>query len=376
MAVIVIRNAATAATPSAFYTPPDPLPAGEPGTIIRSEPLTDNVPEGAAAWRVMYLSTDENGEPIAVTGSVIAPAGESTEPRPVIAWTHGTAGIFPECGLSHTANPFQAAPDVPLMVEQGFVVTLTDYPGLSTPGVHPYMVGPVAAHAALDSVRAAQQLEVDAGDRVVVWGASQGGNSSLWTAQLAETYAPELTLLGAAASAPAIDLATLWGTFLDSQFGGVLMGYILYAWDNHYPDANLDEIIKPEQRETFERMVHLCLTTPAAFFTLGSDNILTPNEYLISSPLETEPWRTILEENAPRGAIEVPILITHGTADSLIPFTESEAEAERRCAAGEDVQFARYPGVSHDSSRESAVMVIGWIEDRFAGRPTGSNCGE
>ena len=34
-----------AKAPSAFYTPPDPLPEGAPGDIIRPEPL-DDLPEG------------------------------------------------------------------------------------------------------------------------------------------------------------------------------------------------------------------------------------------------------------------------------------------------------------------------------------------
>ncbi|MFN8459847.1 MAG: hypothetical protein U0401_35235 [Anaerolineae bacterium] len=65
-------RATIAPTPTAFYTPPDPLPAGPPGTIIRREPLTDGLPEGAVAWRILYLSTGLNGEPIAVSGVVVA----------------------------------------------------------------------------------------------------------------------------------------------------------------------------------------------------------------------------------------------------------------------------------------------------------------
>lgn len=59
----------TIPTPTtAFYTPPDPLPSGAPGSLIRSEPLPDALPAGAQAWRILYLSTGLNGEPIAVSG--------------------------------------------------------------------------------------------------------------------------------------------------------------------------------------------------------------------------------------------------------------------------------------------------------------------
>jgi hypothetical protein len=42
-------RAATPQTPSSFYTPPQPLPQDEPGSIIRRETLPNNLPEGAQA---------------------------------------------------------------------------------------------------------------------------------------------------------------------------------------------------------------------------------------------------------------------------------------------------------------------------------------
>lgn len=259
------------------------------------------------------------------------------------------------------------------MVRQGFVVAATDYPGLGTPGVHPYLVGPVEAASVLDSVRAARQLEVNAGNQFVVWGASQGGQAALWTAQSAAAYAPELTLMAAAASAPATDLAGIVAAKLNDRGGGVFISETLYAWGQIYPGANLDEIIKPEQRAQFERMATTCISTPAAFLTIG--DLLTPAAYLSVDILATEPWRTFFAENTPAGPISVPLLITHGSTDDLIPIEFSEAEAARRCAKGEDVTLVRLPGVGHDARNESGIITVGWIEDRFAGRPTGSTCG-
>jgi len=368
------HQAATPQTPSSFYTPPQPLPQGEPGTILRREPLPSNLPEGAQAWRVMYLSTGLEGQPIAVTGTVVAPTGTPGAPRNIIAWAHGTTGIRPECGVSHTSDPYQQTPAIERMLAEGLVVTITDYPGLGTPGMHPYMVGPVAAQSVLDSVRAARQIpEVNAGNEFVVWGASQGGNSALWTAQVVQAYAPELKLRGVAASAPAINLREIAAFNLDKPGGGIFLGYVFAAWDVVYPEADLDAIIKPEERATFERMIEPCFTAPAGFLPL-IHTLRTPEQYLSVDILKTEPWPTLFEENTPRGPIEVPIAIAHGTADPLIPVELSEAQAMRRCKAGEDVQFARYPGSSHDAREDTAVYLLGWAVDRFAGRPTSSNC--
>jgi alpha-beta hydrolase superfamily lysophospholipase len=308
-----------------------------------------------------------------VSGVVVAPTGASDEPRPVVAWAHGTVGILPECGTSHLNDPFQQIPQIALMVREGFVVVATDYPGRGTPGIHPYLVGPVEAHSVLDSVRAAREMDVNAGERYAIWGESQGGHSTLWAAQSAPEYMPELTLLGAAVSAPAADLAGIFESGLDKRLGAIVISEALYAWSIVYDDMNLDDLIKPEMRDQFESVAKTCVTTPLAFLTLGG--VPTPSEFLKVDPVTTEPYKTILSENTPRGRIDVPLLISHGTADTLIPLEGSEAEAARRCAEGENVQFVRYPGVGHPAAEESGIMTVGWIEDRFAGRPTGPTCG-
>lgn len=370
----LFRQATVPQQPSDFYTPPDPLPAGAPGTIIRSEPIAANVPDGAIAWRVMYLSEGADGQPAAVSGIIAAPATAAESPRPVIAWAHGTLGVQPACGTGHMDNPFEYIPQVERLIQEGFVLAATDYPGLGTPGVHPYLFGQTAAAAVLDSVRAAQQLETAAGDRFAVWGHSQGGHSTLWAAQEAAAYAPELELVGAAAIAPASDLIGILEASMNERAGAILVSMALYAWNAHFPGASLAEVVAPEAVEQVNRLAATCTTTPAAFLLLG--NLQPPAAFLPENLTAIDSFETFIAANTPDRPIDVPLLIAHGTADQIIPIAGSVAEAERRCAAGENVVFERYPGADHNPVvEESAVRVLGWLEDRFAGRPTGSNCG-
>ena len=96
------------------------------------------------------------------------------------------------------------------MIERGYIVAATDYPGLGTTGPHPYLVGVSEARAVIDFVRAARSIENnDAGNRFTVGGYSQGGQAAVFTGMIAKTYAPELDLLGVAAAAPATNLITL-----------------------------------------------------------------------------------------------------------------------------------------------------------------------
>lgn len=74
-----------------FYTPPDPLPPGQPGDLIRTEPSRLVLePSGqlgaimATGTRIMYRSTDTRGNPIAVTGTYFEPYNDwpGRGPRP------------------------------------------------------------------------------------------------------------------------------------------------------------------------------------------------------------------------------------------------------------------------------------------------------
>src|SRR5262245_51897824 len=62
-----------------FYAPPDPLPDGDHGTLLRYQPVEGYDVDGATAWRVMYLSESVAGDPIAVTGSVLVPTGPAPD---------------------------------------------------------------------------------------------------------------------------------------------------------------------------------------------------------------------------------------------------------------------------------------------------------
>jgi hypothetical protein len=119
-----------------FYqvTQSDLAHAHQPGDLIRSQIIND-APDGASAYRVLYLSTGLHNEPIAVSGVVIIPGG--TEPfggRSIVAWAHPTSGIVPRCAPSLARVLFRSIQGLPDMLARGYIATATDYPGLGHPG--------------------------------------------------------------------------------------------------------------------------------------------------------------------------------------------------------------------------------------------------
>lgn len=105
--VISDRNSEIPIEPAGpFYRAPSNLSTGKPGSVLRTEPIIEGVPDGAQAWRILYRSTAFNtGNPIAVSGVIFVPTGPAPRSgRPVVAWAHPTTGVGSNCAPSIRAN--------------------------------------------------------------------------------------------------------------------------------------------------------------------------------------------------------------------------------------------------------------------------------
>ena len=92
-----------------------------------------------AAFTIPEGVTVLENRDIAVSGVILAPTGAApTDGRPVVSWAHPTTGVAPACAPS--LSPAQAVliPGLAGMLQAGYVVAATDYPGLGTSGPHPY----------------------------------------------------------------------------------------------------------------------------------------------------------------------------------------------------------------------------------------------
>jgi pimeloyl-ACP methyl ester carboxylesterase len=339
------------------------------GSILRSQPL--EAPDGVRAWAVLYLSSGIDGAPIAVSGIVLAPQGEApAEGRAVLAWAHGSRGVSDACAPSHegvadlmtVAQPF---------LDRGYVVAATDYEGLGTPGLHPFLVGPSEGRGVLDAARAARLVpDTGAGARVALLGHSQGGHAVLWAAELASTYAPELEIAGTVAAAPTGDLVAFATAIRRNGAPDVdrLIGLqIVSVWHELY-GLPMDSVLSPEDQERASRLPETC-----------PDFALTPPAQPLLVDLTTiAEWRERLEANTP-GAVKsgAPILVVHGTADDITPIETTESAVQRLCSAGNSVEFVSVEGGDHGDplfGDGRLAELAQWSTDRLAGDPTTTTC--
>ena len=379
--VSVAVNRARPGEPGAFYDTPSPLPDGPAGSVIRSE-VVDGFQPGATTYRVLYLSTGLDGAPTAVSGLVIVPdAPAPPGGRRVIGYAHGTVGVASRCSPSLRGErwgDFMRTEGLDAFLDAGYVVAATDYQGLGTKGPHPYLIGAVEGMNELDAVRAARTMpEAEASDAVGLWGHSQGGHAALFAAQLAATYAPELDVVGVAAGAPAPDLVSLFRQNIDSPVGRILIAGALQAWSEVFDEASLSQIVTPAARPVVRELAENCLYSSLQIIGSIPASLALDLTFLSNPPWETEPWATIVLDNDPGNvALDVPVLLTQGAADVIVPPTVTEALLDRLCAGGDVVDLQLLDGIGHIDGGPAAVpLVAAWMADRFDGAAPPDGCG-
>ncbi len=372
----VVACASPFRKPDAFYAPPAPFPAGKPGDLLRSEPV-EGGPDGARSWRILYRSTGMKGEPIVVSGLLVVPdAPAPAGGRGVVAWAHPTIGVARDCAPSLQTNWKKTIPGLDLMVKAGQVVVATDYAGLGTPGQHPYLVGASAARAVLDSVRAARNVkEAAAGSRFVVWGHSQGGHAALFTGQMAAALAPELTLAGVAAAAPATDLARLLEQDIGTKLGNVLAAEALVSWSKVF-EAPMSEVLHPDAIPVVERVAARCIRDPGEGLLAFSDAVPLRDGFLTVKMSDVQPWASIMKENSPGASpITAPVFISQGSIDTVVAPAVTALFAGGVCARGTSVRYLAMPDEGHILiAYRSAEEAVAWMTDRLAGKPAPDEC--
>jgi acetyl esterase/lipase len=372
-------HAGAVSAQTSFYDAPRSLLAGQPGTLVRQQPI-DGAPLGAAAYRVLYRSTGLKGQPIFVSGVIVVPPGEPPAGgRPIVAWAHPTSGVTPRCAPSLAIFLFQQIQGLRSFVERGYVVAATDYPGLGTPETHPYLVGDSEAQAVIDSVRVAGNMPgAGGGKRFAVWGHSQGGQAALFTGSIAKSYAPELTLLGVAAAAPATDLVTLMNDDINSVGGKNITAMTLWSWHRVY-GAPLDKIVDPRAIPVMDRLAGECIEGPFDLVVRQRTEKPLERYFLtVEGPANIEPWHSLLEKNS-AGALppEIPVFLAQGTIDQIIRPDVTRDYMGKLCKAGSKVRMLIMPNIGHGRAAQASTMqAVNWITDRFAGEAPPNDCGD
>jgi hypothetical protein len=374
-----------------FYTPPAPLPAVQAGSILRSrpsaftlDPVSRKPVPGVASQQILYASTDVAGQAIAVSGTVLVPTSRWIGPgsRPLITYGVGTRGIGDDCAPSYTLS--QGADYeglfIKALLDRGWAVVVSDYAGLGTPGLHPYLVGKAQGRALLDAARAAlrsSETGLTSSSPVGIMGYSQGGQSAGWAAQLAPSYAPELKVKGTVAGGVPGDLLAT----AKADDGGPFVAMALWAaigYDAAYPELDLERYLNDRGRAFVADATEPgggCVVSVDGIKSLLGSAFTSTSDYATPSPLDLPAWQARLGEQK-LGTVKpsAPVFQYHALTDEMVPFGQAATLRRAWCSKGATVDWMILPGEHLLGLIEGVPLGVTWMGQRFAGLPTFGNC--
>ena len=347
--------------------------AAAPGKLIRSKPyeaqLLPGVPLSGSAFKVFYKSRTATGQPTRVSGSVLIP-DDPAPGRPLVGYAIGSQGLADRCAPSAqlaAGSEYEAAL-VQMVLDKGWTVALTDYPGLGTRGEHPYVVGRALGPAVLDSMRAARALgaaHLSADGPAALMGYSEGGGAAGWAAQLQPRYAPDIPLVGAAVGGVVADLPAI-GASLDGSPYAFLLAYTFSGFDSAYPKLHLGRYLNERGRDLVEQERTTCIEDAIPTFPFGhASDVTTTNVFEVPAVM-----RKMRANSLGRRAPEAPVLLQHARLDQILPYEQAVGLRKDWCRLGADVHFRDAPGADHLSSGAGAAKpAIDYLAARFAGEP-------
>lgn len=343
------------------YDGPIPLDA----TLIRSVPLNPAlaVRGSADAYRILYSTVDQHGDPAVGTAAVFMPHGEPPQGGwPVIAWAHGTVGLGDDCTPS--ALPRSPRDDEYLThwLDQGYAVVAPDYVGLGTPGLMSYLNSVPTAHGVIDSVIAAHQMDLPLAPKWAIVGQSQGGgaavNSARWATEFSDgsgldyrgvvaTGTPANIERVVKLAAPDMKLPAELGPAANSY-----AAYILAAFREARPDIDIDSVLTPAGRDAAAKAATMCkpqldreLTgmTPAEFFSAP----------LLSLPGISEALDAYM--GTPDRGYDRPIFLGVGLLDRDVPPQSTLTFYDQLVANHQNVELRVYPDQDHGGTVLAAL---------------------
>jgi acetyl esterase/lipase len=273
----------------------------------------------------------------------------------VVTWAHASTGLGDQCAPSR--NPGSGAIAayhtyieglLDRWLKAGFAVVRTDYEGLGTKGVHPYLIGVSEARGTLDIVRAARKAYKGIGRRVAISGHSQGGHAAVFAAGIAPKWTPELQVRGTAAFAPFAQgdeiVASRAGGDEPSRKTGYL-ATIGRGLDAAYPKLGVASILSDRGKELYPLTLSLCIPE---ITSNDSEFAKTAPNALFKTGADLDPLIEAIADNDPTDLrVKSPLLVLQGTADATVlpNFTTTMVAGLRKRDA--KVTYKTYQDVDH-----------------------------
>lgn len=395
--------------PGALSLAPSAAPRGLPGTLVEVIPEGRISAEGVQrasgpafgaygpvivendveAFRIRFVTTGLDGSQAVVAAQAFLPVRELEEGMPLYVFGSGTTGIGDQCAPSREVSlgrPLgQYREYLMAYAGRGIATIIPDYLGFEDPDqVQAYFHARSEAHVMLDAVRAARQLVVGRegvpklSESVFVGGYSQGGHAAFSAADLAEVYAPDVSLSGIIGYGATTNVARL---LLDGPY---YAPYIAVAYGSIYGGAfDPARVLASHWLPTVvSDTVGRCVDQAQVYYPFDETQIYTPSfaSALRRGSLARDfpDIHAVLEAN--RTGLTghgVPSLVIQGRDDIIARNRTQERFVAELCETGVPVVYVNVPGARHRHTKPAGFEpAVHWMKEIADGVPAPSTCAE
>ena len=221
---------------------------------------------------------------------------------------------------------------------------------------------------------------VNAQTPVALWGYSGGAFASLWAAEIAADYAPDIPIVGVAAGGPPADLASSGEHNDGGLFAGLYFAAVI-GLSRAYDVIDTDALLNEDGREMFADLSESCVGQELAWvkdpllsgYTFDDMSDYTTVDNLLEVPAVQH---VIAENRLGQRGIDAPLFYYQAFFDQLTPREDARKLARRYCETGTPVDFRYAIGEHISAAITQASSAVSYLDARFDGKPPRNACTE
>lgn len=280
-----------------------------------------------------YLSVDQNGNPIRLSGRIILP--KNKKPNRIMVVSHFTIG-------SNEEAPSQSFPLEGILASRGLAVIVPDYIGYGVTAdyVHPYLCSDVTATNVLDMYQACLPFlklidKMPAHDEVILMGYSQGGATTMAVARKVEYEHPEIKLKLILAGGGPYDICVTYDKMIENDFTDYpcAIPMIIQGMNvGHNLGLDYSEFFQKKTLDNMDEWINSkCYTMAEITMLMGTkrlSEIMTQEACNKVSDGMTDLYTAMLDNSISTGYYpSAPLYLFHSIDDNVVPFENAEVLA-------------------------------------------------
>ncbi|TKY84485.1 hypothetical protein EX895_006386 [Sporisorium graminicola] len=375
-----------------FYSAPANIASFSNGQVIQSRSATTDLGNlnNATSFQLLYRTTNTSGQPDVTVATVWVPA-KPVSPAKIFSYQVYEDSSQLNCAPSYSyltgldqPNKVTVVLDTPIAIswalQQGYYAVSADHEGPKAAFIAGYQEG----RAILDGIRALKNFQnLPSSSAVGLYGYSGGGHATGWAVNLADSYAPDVNIIGAAYGGVPTSTRDIFN-FLN---GGFFAGFPIAGVSGlgmAYPELEdfIQARLNAKGKETINkfRSRGFCLAQVVTNDNFVNIYSLVNDSNILNEPVPSEVLakETLLQTQA---SYNVPVpkfprFQWHALFDEIVPYKPAEQYVQEQCAKGANINWNVYPIAEH-ATAELIGLVPGiyWLSQAFNGQAPKVACG-